>query len=458
MNKILYDNNLIYEIKNIFSYKFSKNIAVAVSGGLDSMVLINLLLKYVSKSILEVIHCNFNLRGIESYKDEMFVKNFCKNKNIIFNVKRFKKLSTYSKKQGVSIQMYARKLRYNWFNELLNKKSYKYIVLGHHLDDSIETFFINILRGTGLPGLLGIPKKNGKFIRPLSNFRKEDILNYAKLNNIEWRIDKSNYNTKYLRNKIRIHLSSIIKQLNCFYKGFKKTINLLYEENSLIKHIIKEIINNITIDKKINPFFWKIDNKKLLEFKTLPLSVILFRLFNPYGFSDIESLKRFINAQSGKQILSKKYRIIKNQNFWILVSNFDFLKNKKKVFKINNNYELENYNKKLPIKIKFINNYNNKNKKINKKIIYLINFEKIKFPILLRTWDKGDYFYPYGVKGKQKLSKFFKNEKLSLFEKENIWLLINGNGYIILIIGYRLDKRFKIIKKTNKILCVEYKR
>ncbi|WP_317046293.1 tRNA lysidine(34) synthetase TilS [Blattabacterium punctulatus] len=341
--------------------------------------------------------------------------------------------------------MAARKLRYDWFEELLEINSYEYIALGHHFNDSIETFFINMMRGTGIKGLLGIPIKNKKFIRPLSDFTKKEILHYAKIKNIKWRLDNSNKEYKYLRNKIRLITSTFS---NSFYKGVKKSMKYLYQENSFIEIEIKKINKEITIEKKSNPFLWKIEYKKIKNLQ--PLSFYLFKLFFPYGFSNVENLKHLIYAQSGKQLISKRYRIIKNRNYWILIENHFFDKK-------NNGYVIQDIQfenlKYLPIDIQFI--INPSLKKENTKNMSFIDFDKIKFPLELRTWKKGDYFFPLNMKGKKKLSKYYKEKKFSLLEKKQIWLLINGNGDIILVIGNRLDDRFKVTKTTKKILGIK---
>ncbi|QIK16779.1 tRNA lysidine(34) synthetase TilS [Blattabacterium sp. DPU] len=442
MKKISYHHFFIDKIKKYFSFEQKKKVCVAVSGGLDSMLLINLFLD-IPEIESEVAHCNFSLRDEESNEDEIFVKNFCYKKNIICHVKKFDTLN-FAKKHKLSIQMAARKLRYDWFSKLLKINSYEYLVLGHHFDDSIETFFINVFRGTGIKGLLGIPKKNKKFIRPLSDFTKEEILHCAKIKNVKWRLDRSNQDLKYLRNKIRSVLSTFSFS---FHKGLKKTISYLHNENLIIEKKIEEICQEITIEKKDYPFFWKIECKQIK--KLHPLSFYLFKLFYPYGFNDINGLKTLIDAQSGKQLKSQNYRIIKNRNDWILVSHQFLSKNKNKTYLIPDLEVVKNML--LPVDIKFFSNPEKK----SIKNMFLMDFDKIQFPLLLRTWRKGDFFYPFKMKGKKKLSKYYKEKKFSLLDKEHTWLLINGNGYIILIIGNRLDDRFKITKNTKKILGIK---
>lgn len=446
-------NKIFEKIKKNFSFN-NKNIGVAVSGGIDSMVLINLLLnKSVNFSNIEVLHCNFHLRGIESYSDELFIRKFCKEKKIICRIKRFNTLNI-AKKNKISIQMMARKLRYDWFNKLLKKKIYDYIALGHHLDDSIETFFINIIRGTGGNGLKGIPVINEKIIRPIYFLKKKEIIDYANSSKIKWKNDSSNSNIKYLRNKIRLFLFPLLSSSfsDFFYSGIKKTMSYVYDENIFIENNIKKICKEITIEKKVKPFFWKIDIQKIKKFK--PLSFHLFKLFCSYGFNDIKNLNNMIFAKSGKQMMSKKYRIIKDRSFWIITTHKNYLKNKNKLFLIHSiikkvdlpsitfRFYIKEYKKLFFRKIK------------NLESLFLLDLKKIKFPLSIRTWRKGDFFFPINGIGKKKLSKYYKDNKFSILEKENIWLLINGDGRIILITKNCLDDRFKITKKTNKILMV----
>ncbi|WP_185872911.1 tRNA lysidine(34) synthetase TilS [Blattabacterium cuenoti] len=446
--------NEIHFVKNIlkkeFSIKKKNKICIAVSGGLDSMVLLHLFIKIsnILSLSIEIAHCNFSLRKSESDQDEQFIKHLCYKKDILCHIKKFNILE-YSKKNKLSIQMSARKLRYKWFDKLIQEKYYDYLALGHHLNDSIETFFINLIRGTGIKGLLGIPKKNKKIIRPLYSFTKEEIFNYAKKNKIIFRYDSSNQDQKYLRNKIRFIISSFSPSIYYyFYKGFKKSINFLYQENYLIEQNILKIKKQITSEQREYPFIWKINCNKVQQLS----SIYLFKLFFQYGFS-IKNIKQLCYAQTGKQLISNQYRIIKNRKELILIENEYFNLCKNKIYIITN-FNVSNIL--LPIKIQF-NIYREKIINIEKMIttnnILFIDFDKIELPLKLRTWRKGDIFYPLNMTGKKKLSKYYKDNKLSLLDKEKTWLLINGNNNIILV-GNRLDNRFKITLKTQKILGI----
>lgn len=426
-----YDNH-----KNKYINKKLK-ILVAVSGGIDSMVMLNLLIKLGYN--IAVAHANFNIRGIESNNDEFFVKNFCLKNNIIFHIKRFN-TKNYAIINKISIQMAARELRYIWFEQLVNENNYNYISIAHHLDDSIETFFINLFRGTGIKGLLGIIPYRDNIIRPLLNISKIEILKYAIKNKIKWRDDISNTDNKYLRNYIRNKLLPLIKEISpIFLKSFKKTINNLYDDNIIINNTLDFIIKKITIEKKKNPIFWKIDFNKLKEFS--PIKTIIFKIFYKYGFSNIEDIIKLFNSQSGKFLISNNFILLKDRNY-LLLSYKNFFN--KKIYTINNlNYI------KSPIRL-FFSLYSY----IDHHATFAIDFHKIKFPLYIRTWRSGDYFYPIGINKKQKLSKYFKNEKMSIIDKQKYWILLNYDNNIISIIGKRLDNRFKVTHTTKKILNV----
>lgn len=429
-NKSSFINQKNYLNKNI-------KILVAVSGGIDSMVMLNWLIKLDYN--ISVAHANFNLRGIESNNDEFFVKNFCLKKNIIFHLKKFN-TKNYAIENKLSIQMAARILRYKWFEKLVKENNYKFVAIAHNLEDSIETFFINLFRGTGIKGLLGIIPYRGHIIRPLLNISKKEIKKYAITNKIEWRDDISNQDNRYLRNSIRNKLLPIVKEISpIFLKSFKKTINNLYDDNIIINNTLNFIIKDITIEKNKNPIFWKIDFNKLK--KLTPINTIIFKIFYKYGFYNIEDIIKLFNSQSGKFLISNNYIIIKDRNC-LLLSSKNYLN--KNIYIINNLNYITN-----PINLFFsIYSY------IDYNATFAIDYYKIKFPLYIRTWRNGDYFYPVGINKKQKLSKYFKNEKISILDKEKYWILLNYDNNIISIIGKRLDTRFQVTYRTKKVLNI----
>jgi tRNA(Ile)-lysidine synthase len=428
-----------------------KKLLVTISGGIDSVVLTHLL--HQLKLNISLAHCNFKLRGKDSFKDATFVTNLAKILKIPLFTIEFE-TEEYAEKHKISIQMAARELRYNWFQKISEKQNFDYILTAHHLDDVFETFLINLTRGTGLNGLTGIPEVNGNIVRPLLPFSRNDILIYAAKNKLQWREDKSNSSTKYVRNKIRHKVVPILKELNPnLLQSFKNTLKHLKGSQQINQDYIKNIYKKVTEEKDNELIIDIIKIKKLSNPK-----IYLYELLNKYGFTEFEDIATLITAQSGKQIYSKTHRLLKNRDTLILTE-------------LNENKNLpsfeipENTSKiKKPISLKFetiiipFDTKNHQNKileevLINDKNTITLDYDKIKFPLTIRKWQKGDYFFPIGLKGKKKISKFFKDLKLSISEKENAWLLCSNNQ-IIWVVGYRLDDRFKVTKSTNKLLKI----
>lgn len=416
-----------------------KTCLLACSGGVDSMVLADLFKN--SNLKFAIAHCNFSLRGEESQRDEYFVEEFCRNNHLVFHTQKFD-TEFYSKEAKLSIQMAARELRYKWFEELATKFDYDFIVLGHHLDDSIESFFINLSRGTGIRGLCGISENHSKLLRPLLLFSKGEILDYAKKNQIMWHEDVSNTQDKYLRNHIRHHIVPEFKTLKKdIHSTFRRNFEFLSGELNLIKEHICEISEKITLEKSENPFIWKVNLLILKELKHL--DTYLYKLFSPFGFKNILDLKKMLLAQTGKQIFSKKFRLIKHKNTWIV--NFQRKENSDKIYLIS---DFENFFN-FPISMKFL---------VSQKADFLsscqLDLNQIKLPLKLRNYKKEDYFYPLGMKEKKKLSKFFKDEGFDATQKENQWILENGDKRIIWVVNKRIDERFKITSETKNILNI----
>ena len=426
-------------IEKKFPFLIGKNILVACSGGIDSVVLVRILKEL--KFNISLAHCNFSLRGIESDEDEKFVISIADKLSIpIFNTKfdtkQFKEINK------VSTQMAARELRYHWFDELCKKHSFDFIATGHHLDDEIETFLINLTRGTGIRGLIGIPETNHKVIRPLLMISRNDIYEYAIKNNITWREDHSNTDTDYLRNKFRLNVIPSLRQTNTnFLKGFQKTTTHLKTSLSLVNDYMELIKKLVFIVKETSI---EID---ILKLKGLPnTNYLIYELLFPYGFTNWGDIIDLLDAQTGKKIFSKKYRLLKNRNFLILDQKSQI--NIKSHFYINEGDKILKKPFFLSInKVEEILDYTPNN-------LYL-DFDKLVFPLKLRPWEDGDYFFPFGMKGKKKLSKFFKDEKLSLISKEKIWVLLSENN-IIWVVGMRSDERFKVDDETKHILKITY--
>lgn len=423
-------------------FSVSDKILLAVSGGIDSIVLCDLFDKAGLK--FGIAHCNFKLRGKESDKDEKFVESLATKYNVTFHSITFK-TDAFAKKNKLSIQVAARELRYNWFEEVKQEFKYKYIATAHHLDDSIETFFINFTRGTGISGLHGILPKQGDIIRPMLFATKADVETYAKKHKLKHREDSSNVSDKYTRNKIRHHIIPLLKELNpAFEKSASTTIQHLIDVETVYK---TEIENKRSSIVKTENGITKITIASLQ--KLTPLHTYLYEFLKPFNFntSNVEEIIVALNGESGKQFFSETHRLIKDRNT-LLVQPLTIQPEEVQSFKINKEQsELVSDSLKLEFKIFALEKY----QPVNSDSVASLDFDKLHFPLELRKWQHGDVFYPLGMKGKKKkLSDFFIDKKLSLYQKENCRLL-TSEGKIAWIIGLRIDDRFKVSPKTSKI-------
>ncbi len=426
-------------ISQNFQFLFKKKLIIATSGGIDSMVLLHLF-KNLNYEIA-IAHCNFQLRGLESFEDQNFVHDYAVANEIPIFVTQFD-TENFAKDYKLSTQVAARNLRYDWFHELLKTENYNFILTAHHADDNLETFIINLSRGTGLDGLVGIPSQNDKVIRPLLTFSRQEIENYAKENDIKWREDSSNASDKYLRNKIRHNIIPQLKELNeNFLESFLKTQKYLKESQTMVEdatimiyqQVAKEVGDDIHFD--------------LLKLKTLPnFRSYLYEWLQEFGFSAWNDIYDLVDSQSGKVIYSNDYQLLKNRNYLILspISEYD-----DEVYFIEKN-QLE---VKIPINLSIcqVDAISNTNQNT-----IFVDAEKLSFPLQIKKWNEGDSFQPFGMNGSsKKVSKFFKDEKLSILEKQKIWILISDNQ-IVWIIGLRQDERFKIENSTKNKLQITH--
>lgn len=421
-----------------FPFLKGKKLLVACSGGVDSVVL-TYLLKQLEFEIA-LAHCNFSLRGKESDTDEMFVIGLARKFEIPVFAETFD-THKYADDLKISTQMAARELRYGWFEEVMGNFKYHYLLTAHHLDDDLETFFINLSRGTGLKGLKGIPQKNQNIIRPLLIFSKEEILNFAKQNKLKWREDLSNLKPDYLRNKIRLEVLPKFKETNkSLLNNFQTTQRNLKSSQALIEDYMSLVYKLVVSETSLG---YKLDVQKLHE---LPNSkALLYELLNEFGFTEWDDVSNLLEAQTGKQIFSKTHRLLRNREELILT--------KIDVDNKEDEFQMTREGIAFPIKLSIETSENIG--ETEKNIIY-VSAEKLEFPLKIRKWQDGDYFYPFGMNGKKKkLSKFFKDEKISLIEKDKTWLLTSGKA-IVWVIGYRMDERFKVGEKDNGILKIKY--
>ena len=421
-----------------FSFLQDKQLLVATSGGMDSMVLVNLFQKL--KFNIALAHCNFQLRNLESDADEKFVNSYAEQNKMPCYTKKFDTIN-YSETHKLSTQVAARNLRYNWFNEILVQEKYDYIITAHHADDVAETFMINLSRGTGLDGLTGIPSQNGNVIRPMLHFSRKEIEKYASENSLQWREDSSNASDKYIRNKIRHHIIPVFKEINdSFLQSFQNTLDHLNQQKSLVDDAVLLVYEKVVLEEKEQ---LKINISALLQYKNY--KAYLYQWLHKYGFTAWNDVYDLVQSQTGKRIESENYILLKDRDFLVLSQrkSTDF-----ETIVINSVTENTNF----PLNFSFCNLSNISNQ--NKNIIF-VEESKLQFPLTIRKWNEGDFFYPAGMQGKKKLSKYFKDEKFSQFQKEATWIL-ESNNQIVWIIGHRADERFKPDNTNQNIIQITY--
>jgi tRNA(Ile)-lysidine synthase len=435
--KFISENNLINP---------GDKILLAVSGGIDSMVMSHLFYQLNYK--IGIAHCNFSLRAHESDEDEEFVHRFANERNIPFYTVRFETKS-FAKKNRLSVQMAARELRYTWFEEIRLNKGYDATAVAHNLNDNIETLLINLIRGTGLAGMAGMKPLSKRIIRPLLFASREEIINYQKKHNIIYREDKSNAETKYTRNKIRHLVIPVLKEIN---PSIETTLYETAERFSGFNEIVSEYISLLreTIsEEKEHLIIFKINQLRTY----LNNTAILFELFKPYGITNalLIDLKKVIEGKTGGQIITESHRIIKNRKE-IIIS--DEEAGDETRYTIINEQAF----------CIFPGISSARNVKISETFeipsdphIACIDSLKVTFPMTIRKWKPGDHFYPLGMNQKKKLSDYFIDNKNSKFEKENKFIL-ESDGKIVWIIGDRIDDRFKITSSTKKGLLIKAKR
>ncbi|MFA9191574.1 tRNA lysidine(34) synthetase TilS [Flavobacterium sp. FZUC8N2.13] len=431
-------NKFKKHIDQNFSFLENSKLLLATSGGIDSMVMVHLL--HQLNYSIALSHCNFQLRGVESFGEQNFVQEYANTNEIPLFLTQFD-TEAFANDYKLSTQIAARELRYNWFYELLETENYDYILTAHHADDNIETFLINLSRGTGLEGLVGIPAQNDKIVRPLLPFTRAEILEYANENNIQWREDSSNASDKYLRNKIRHNLVPLLKELNPqFMESFQKTQSYLNESQELVEDAAIMVYQQVAKEAGETIVFDLNQLLKLPNYKSY-----LYQWLHEFGFTAWEDVYALVESQSGKQVFSPEYRLLKDREQLILSPIIDEIANaqyfiEKDVREVN-----------IPLNLAFckaddISGASNS--------IIFVDQDKLVYPLVLKKWEEGDSFQPFGMNGKsKKLSKLFKDEKLSLLEKENCWVLWSENQ-IVWVIGIRQDERFRIDSSTKNILKI----
>ncbi|SHK66364.1 tRNA(Ile)-lysidine synthase [Maribacter aquivivus] len=427
-------------IENSFPELLDTHFIIACSGGLDSSVLVELC--HQANLRFSIAHCNFRLRGTASDGDEAFICDYAKKIEKEFFVTHFDTLG-YVNQHKVSVQMAARELRYAWFEQLLKENNSSYLLTAHHANDNLETFLINLSRGTGIDGLTGIPAKINNIRRPLLPFTRQELESFAQVEKMDWREDASNGDAKYLRNKIRLEIIPKLNELHpTFSDNFKNTLDYLQQTETIASAYLYKLKEELFIDKHGR---FEIEIAKLKELH--PLSTYLHGLFSAYGYKEMDNLEALLDGLSGKQLSSNTHVLVKNRDVLILTSNVESKSDTQEYLITEEEVPLN-----LPLNLKFSVVPERHD---NTDTVIFVQKNTLKYPLTVRKWKTGDYFYPIGLNRKKKLAKFFKDEKVDVLSKEETWLLCS-EGQIVWVIGMRADHRFKVDDTTQDILKIEF--
>ena len=414
-------------------------VIVGLSGGMDSMVLLDLLTLLGYQCV--AAHCNFHLRGRESDRDAGFVKKWCKGIDIPFTSIDFD-TTQYAADRKISIEMAARELRYDWFEIVRRQYGAEAVAVAHHKDDSVETVLLNLMRGTGIKGLTGIMPRNRHVVRPLLCVTRAEIEEYIIERDMPYVFDSSNDDDAFLRNSLRLNIIPQLEKLNPSVKEtIYRTSRNLSEAEKMYSASMQKVIKDLFRDDKI-------DIRKLRE--TISPRSVLFEILSPLGFgaSVIEDIYLGMESTSGKVFHSKLYRLIKDRDFFILDRTTGIGTGEELIYidsetdEITAPLHLMIRREKMPVTIEK-----------NSRFLYA-DAGRLKFPLTLRRWEEGDWFIPFGMKGRKKVSDYFTDRKYSLKEKENAWILLS-DGEIVWIVGKRPDDRCKVTEKTTDVFIVE---
>jgi tRNA(Ile)-lysidine synthase len=418
---------------------------ITVSGGKDSMALLHLAIQLNFN--IQVAHCNFQLRGEESDADEQLIVTFCKNNNITYHVKHFD-TKAFMEQEKIGVQDAARKLRYEWFNTLMQQYKLHAILTAHHANDNAETLLANLLKGTGISGLHGIPVKNNQIIRPLLFANRLAIDQYIEFHQIPFREDQSNSSLKYLRNQIR---HTIIPNLETIFPNAVETLN-----ENIKRFNAAEMIYTSAMEKILKKIKEKRGNEEYLFLKKieqLPYKdAIYYEVFSKLGFTSqqIPHIQALSKAETGKLISNTEYTVLKHRDFLIVSKNIS----SNNTLIVINESEANVITSSFELKIERIGAIDVKQLPVNNTSEIWLDAAKIIFPLILRKRKVGDYFYPFGMgMKKKKVSKFLSDIKLNAKQKENIWIL-EQQSKIIWLINHRIDERFKVTEATKSIVKI----
>ncbi|MBN2635516.1 MAG: tRNA lysidine(34) synthetase TilS [Prolixibacteraceae bacterium] len=429
-------------IKNNQLFESHQKVLLAVSGGIDSMVLLHLFEH--SGFDYGIIHCNFQLRGEESDGDEEFLKQQVAAHGVPAFYETFE-TEEFAEINGISIEMAARELRYQYFEKMRLLHNYDFIATAHHQDDLIETFFLNLSRKTGIKGLTGISTKNGKIIRPLLFAGRKEIEDYATANFIDFREDSTNIEVVYQRNFIRHQILPLFNELNpAFKKNVLASIENLKDTERVYSGYLQKEKQKVLTTENDNTII----DIELLKETPFP-ETLLFEILTPFNFNSAvaDEVYSSLETNSGKQFYSKTHRVIKDRERLFITP---LTEQNENIYYIEKG-DIELFRPlNLSVEKVAANGFNI----IKNSNAACLDFEKLEFPLLIRKWKQGDYFQPLGMSGFKKVSDFFIDEKIPLHEKENTWLLCSSEK-IVWIMGLRIDNRFKVTPQSKQVLKIE---
>lgn len=407
-------------------FGFDDRLIVALSGGADSVALLRVLLSLGYNCV--AAHCNFHLRGKESDRDEAFVRKLCTEVSVPLEVVHFQ-TSDYARDNGLSIEMAARELRYGWFDEIRQKYKAAYIAVAHHKDDSVETFLLNLSRGTGINGLKGIMPKNGFIVRPLLEVGREDIMEYLSHLGQDYVTDSTNLENVYTRNKIRLDIIPLFKQINpSFCDSVSETASRLADVAAIYRQAIAESLERVMASAG------SVSIEKLR--KEVSPQAVLFEWLSPLGFNSaqIRDIERSLKSTSGKMFFTNEWMLLRDRECLVLKKKDADEENCRlvvKKFSVDSGFEVPRRND----------------------IAYL-DADKLSGELKLRKWQSGDRFVPFGMKGFKKVRDYLRDRKLSLFEKEKVMVVTSGDE-IVWLVNERTDNRFRVDSNTKNVLELE---
>lgn len=415
---------------------------LACSGGVDSMVLLHLFQELGFKPALA--HCNFLLRAKDSDEDEEFLRQYSQAHHLQFFTKKFD-TSAFAEKRGISTQMAARELRYDFFEQLLVQHKLKHLAIAHHADDSVETILLNLGRGTGLSGLAGILHQAGKIIRPLHRCFRSEIVSYAYKNNLKWREDASNQKVDYQRNYIRHRVVPRYREaFPSFENSIQKSLAYLDEDRELFKHLVADQLDQLL---KFENDTELLDIAKLTKSKHV--KALLRHWLMPKSRFDLEAIYHSLSAESGAYFKAGNYELVRDRTHLILKPTGS---PEPSEFLINETDSAIDQPISMQMEKLAVENFSLD----PAKTAAALDFDQLQFPLKLRRWKNGDRFYPFGMKGAKKLSDYFVDRKYSLFDKQEAWLLCSGDD-IVWIVNERIDNRYCITDKTKTVYFVRLK-